>query len=53
MDLGNLYRIRKRNAQARGCISEAVHVFEEIKAEVYLKKAREALDGLERGGGHC
>jgi tetratricopeptide (TPR) repeat protein len=50
LDLGNLYRIRKRNAQARGCISEAVHVFEEIKAEVYLKKAREALDGLERGG---
>jgi class 3 adenylate cyclase/tetratricopeptide (TPR) repeat protein len=46
LDLGNLYRIRKRNTQARECISEAVHVFEEIGAEGYLAKAREALNGL-------
>jgi len=47
MDLGNLYRIRKRRAEARECISEAVHIFEKVGAEGYLKKAREALDGLE------
>lgn len=47
MDLGNLYRIRKRNDQARTCIAEAVNIFKKIGAEVHLKKAMEALDGLE------
>ena len=46
MDLGNLHRIKKRKAQARECFSRAFHIFEEIEAEVYLEKAREALDGL-------
>jgi class 3 adenylate cyclase/tetratricopeptide (TPR) repeat protein len=46
MDLGNLYRIRKRNDRARESITEAVHIFEKMEAEVHLMKAREALDGL-------
>jgi hypothetical protein len=41
-----LYGISKRNAQAREYISEAVQVFEEIGAEGYLTKAREALNEL-------
>jgi tetratricopeptide (TPR) repeat protein len=46
MDLGNLYRIRKRSAQARECISESVHIFEKVGAEGYLKQAKEALASL-------
>jgi class 3 adenylate cyclase/tetratricopeptide (TPR) repeat protein len=46
LDLGSLYRIRKRNAQAREYISEAIQVFEEIGAQGYLTKAREALNEL-------
>ena len=46
LDLGNLYRIRKKNEQAKKYFTEAVHVFEKINAELYLKKAREALESL-------
>jgi tetratricopeptide (TPR) repeat protein len=46
LDLGNLYGIRKRNAQAREYISQAVQVFEEIEAKGYLTKAMQALDEL-------
>jgi tetratricopeptide (TPR) repeat protein len=46
LDLGMLYKDRKRTDRARECISEAIHVFEECEAEVYLKQANEALDSL-------
>jgi tetratricopeptide (TPR) repeat protein len=47
LDLGMLYKGRKRTDRARECISEAIHIFEECKAEVYLIQANEALDSLD------
>jgi class 3 adenylate cyclase/tetratricopeptide (TPR) repeat protein len=46
LDLGNLYRMKKRNDRARECILEAAHIFEEIGAEGYLKNAKESLIDL-------
>jgi tetratricopeptide (TPR) repeat protein len=47
LDLGLLYRARKRADQARECISEAISIFQECEAEVYLKQANEALESLQ------
>jgi tetratricopeptide (TPR) repeat protein len=41
--LGQLHKAKKRNEQARECFSEAVHLFQECDAYVYLKQAKEAL----------
>ena len=46
MDLGNLYRIKKRNDRAKECVLEAAHIFEKIEAEVHLKNAQESLVDL-------
>ena len=46
MGLGLLHKARKRNADARECISKAMMIFEECEAEVYLKHATEALASL-------
>jgi len=43
LDLGNLYRIKKRKDRAKECVLEAAHIFEKIGAEGYLKKAKESL----------
>ena len=43
LDLGNLYRIKKRKDRARECFLEAAHIFEKIGAEGYLKNAKESL----------
>jgi class 3 adenylate cyclase/tetratricopeptide (TPR) repeat protein len=43
LDLGNLYRIKERKDRARECVLEAAHIFEEIGAVGYLKKAKESL----------
>jgi tetratricopeptide (TPR) repeat protein len=45
-DLGLFYRSKKKDDRAKECISEAVKIFEECEAEVYLKQANEALDSL-------
>jgi class 3 adenylate cyclase/tetratricopeptide (TPR) repeat protein len=45
LDLGLLYKVRKKTDQARECLSEAIHIFEECEAEVYLKQAKNALEG--------
>jgi tetratricopeptide (TPR) repeat protein len=46
LDLGLLYKVRKKTDQARECISQAIKIFEECEAEVSLKQANEALDSL-------
>ena len=46
LDLGLLQKAKKRNNQAKKCISEAVKIFEECEAEGYLKQAEEALQSL-------
>jgi len=46
LDLGLLHKTKKRTTQAHECISEAITIFEEIGAEVYLKQAKEALASL-------
>jgi class 3 adenylate cyclase/tetratricopeptide (TPR) repeat protein len=46
LDLGLFYKARKKNQQARECISEAIKIFEECEAEVYLKQAKNELESL-------
>jgi tetratricopeptide (TPR) repeat protein len=46
LSLGRLYKASKRTDQARQCILEAINLFQECEAEVYLKQANEALDSL-------
>jgi tetratricopeptide (TPR) repeat protein len=45
-DLGLLHKAKKRTDQAQECISKAIQIFEECKAEVCLKEAKEALASL-------
>ena len=47
LDLGLLYKARKKTVQARECISEAISIFQECEAEVNLKQANEALESLQ------
>jgi tetratricopeptide (TPR) repeat protein len=42
-----LHRAKRRKDQARECISEAIQIFEECEAEVYLAQAKEAFASLE------
>ncbi|MCK5554071.1 MAG: tetratricopeptide repeat protein, partial [Deltaproteobacteria bacterium] len=46
LDLGLLHKAKGRADQAKKCISEALQLFEECEAEVYLGKAKEALATL-------
>ena len=46
LNLGLLHRAKKRKDQARECFSEAIQLFEQCEAEVYLKQAKEALASL-------
>jgi tetratricopeptide (TPR) repeat protein len=46
-DLGLLHKAKGRKEQAKKWISQAVDLFEQCQAEVYLKRAREALESLE------
>ena len=47
LGLGRLYKAKKRNEKTRKCFSEAVHLFKECDAEVYLKQAKEELASVE------
>jgi len=47
LDLGLLHQAKRRKDQARECISEAISIFQECEAEIYLKQAKEALASLE------
>jgi len=46
LDLGLLHKIKGRTDEARKCISDAVRLFEECEADVFLKQAREELASL-------
>ena len=46
LGLGQLYKAKKRNENARECFSEAASLFQECDAHVYLKQAEEALASL-------
>ncbi len=46
LDLGLFYKTRKRTEKARECITEALQIFEQCEAELYLKQAKEALASL-------
>jgi len=46
-NLGLLHKAKKRTEQARKCMTEAVQLYEQCKAETYLKQAKEALASLE------
>ena len=43
---GLLYKATKRTDKARQSILEAIDLFKECEAEVWLKQANEALDSL-------
>jgi tetratricopeptide (TPR) repeat protein len=45
-DLGLLHKAKKRNDRAKECISMAIQIFKQCKAEEYLKQANEALESL-------
>ena len=47
LDLGLLHKAKKRKDRARECISEAIRIFEQCEADVFLKQAKEALASLE------
>ena len=46
VDLCLLHRAKRRKDQARECISEAIQIFEECEAEVYLALAKETFGSL-------
>jgi len=46
LDLGALYKAKRRTPQAQKYISEAIDIFQQCEAEVYLKQAKEALASL-------
>jgi tetratricopeptide (TPR) repeat protein len=45
-DLGLLHKAKKRTDQAKDCFINAIELFEQIEAEVYLKQAKESLASL-------
>jgi len=47
LDLGLLYRMKRKTERAKKCLSEAIRIFEQTEAEIYLKQAKEALASLE------
>jgi tetratricopeptide (TPR) repeat protein len=46
LDLGLFHKAKNRKQQASRCISEAIKLFEQCGAVVYLKQANEALESL-------
>jgi hypothetical protein len=48
LDLGLLHKARKRPDKAKQCISEAIKIFEQCEAEIFLHQAKEALDLLDQ-----
>ena len=47
LNLGLLHRAKKRKEQAKKSIAEAVRLFEQCEADVYLKQANEVLESLQ------
>jgi tetratricopeptide (TPR) repeat protein len=47
LGLGRLHKAKKRNEKAHECFSEAVHLFQECDAHVFLKQAQDELASVE------
>ena len=47
LELGRLHKAKKRNELARECFSEAVDLFQECDAPIYLKQTQEELASVE------
>jgi tetratricopeptide (TPR) repeat protein len=43
LELGALYKAKGKTAQAKKYISEAINIFQQCQAEIYLKQAKDAL----------
>jgi class 3 adenylate cyclase/tetratricopeptide (TPR) repeat protein len=43
LELGTLYKAKGKTVQAKKYISEAINIFQQCQAEIYLKQAKEAL----------
>jgi tetratricopeptide (TPR) repeat protein len=48
LSLANLYKATKRKEQARQSLLEAIKIFEECEAEIYLIQANELLASLKK-----
>jgi tetratricopeptide (TPR) repeat protein len=46
LNLGLLHKAKKRTDKAKECISEAIKIFEETEADVFLKQTKEVLESL-------
>jgi tetratricopeptide (TPR) repeat protein len=46
LDLGRLHKATGRKARASECFNEAIQLFEQCEAEIYLKQAKAALSAL-------
>ncbi len=46
IDLGALYKAKKRTDQARQCLSKAIDLFEQCEADFFLQQAKEELASL-------
>ena len=46
LDLGLLYKLKKKPDKAKGYISESIEIFQQCGAGAYLKKAKNALGSL-------
>jgi class 3 adenylate cyclase/tetratricopeptide (TPR) repeat protein len=46
LSLGRLHKKKGKKDKARECISNAIEIFEQYEAEVYLKQAKEVLESL-------
>ncbi|MBW2450525.1 MAG: hypothetical protein JRE92_08885, partial [Deltaproteobacteria bacterium] len=46
LDLGRLHKIKNKTEQARDCLSRAIKIFEQNKAELLLKQAKHVLESL-------
>ena len=52
LDFGIYHQTKKRPDEARKCIARAIALFDECKADGYLKQAEQALEALtDRNGG--
>jgi tetratricopeptide (TPR) repeat protein len=46
LDLGRLYKTKKRTDKAKECFSEAIQIFEECEMDGFLKQAKDAMERL-------
>ena len=46
LNLGLLHKAKNRIDKAKNCISEAINIFKETEADVFLKQAKEEMEKL-------